>query len=92
MTESHVYAAARTPFGRFGGALSGVRPDDLAALALAGCWRRPGGSIRPSSMTCSGGNAIGASEDNRDVGRMAVLLAHDIPDGSFVNLTTTLAP
>lgn len=36
MTASFVYAAARTPFGRFGGALAEVRPDDLAAAALSG--------------------------------------------------------
>ena len=36
MTASFVYAAARTPFGRFGGALADVRPDDLAATVLRG--------------------------------------------------------
>ena len=36
MTESFLYAAARTPFGRFGGALAETRPDDLAAIALRG--------------------------------------------------------
>ncbi|MCZ9339193.1 3-oxoadipyl-CoA thiolase, partial [Streptomyces sp. TRM76130] len=36
MTDSYVYAAARTPFGRFSGALADVRPDDLAALAVRG--------------------------------------------------------
>ena len=36
MTQSFVYAAARTPFGRFGGALADVRPDDLASIAIKG--------------------------------------------------------
>ena len=36
MTGAYLYAAARTPFGRFGGALAGVRPDDLAATAVSG--------------------------------------------------------
>ena len=35
MTSAFLYAAARTPFGRFGGALADVRPDDLAAAALS---------------------------------------------------------
>ncbi|MCB0896194.1 MAG: 3-oxoadipyl-CoA thiolase, partial [Nocardioidaceae bacterium] len=36
MTSAFLYAATRTPFGRFGGALAEVRPDDLAAIALEG--------------------------------------------------------
>lgn len=36
MNDAYLYAAARTPFGRFNGALAGVRPDDLAATALTG--------------------------------------------------------
>ncbi len=36
MTSAYLYAAARTPFGRFAGALAGIRPDDLAATALTG--------------------------------------------------------
>ncbi len=46
MTESYLYAATRTPFGRFGGALAEVRPDDLAAVALTGR-ARPGARPRP---------------------------------------------
>jgi acetyl-CoA acyltransferase len=75
MTSAHVYAASRTPFGRFGGALSGVRPDDLAATALTGVLAKAPG-LDPSAIgDVFWGNANGAGEDNRNVGRMAVLLA-----------------
>src|SRR6478752_6792592 len=75
MTESYLYAAARTPFGRFGGALSEVRPDDLAAVALGGVLDRAPGLDRAAVDEVVWGNANGAGEDNRNVGRMAVLLA-----------------
>ena len=76
MTESFLYAAARTPFGRFGGALAETRPDDLAAdRAARRAGARPRSSTRPRSATSCWGNANGAGEDNRNVGRMAVLLA-----------------
>ncbi len=75
MTESYLYAAARTPFGRFGGALAEVRPDDLAAVALTGVLDRAPGLDRASVDEVVWGNANGAGEDNRNVGRMAVLLA-----------------
>ena len=75
MTGSYLYAAARTPFGRFGGALAEVRPDDLAAIALAGVLDRAPGLDRAAVDEVVWGNANGAGEDNRNVGRMAVLLA-----------------
>ncbi len=75
MTSSFVYAAARTPFGRFGGALADVRPDDLAATALVGVLDKAPGLERTSIGEVVWGNANGAGEDNRNVGRMAVLLA-----------------
>ncbi len=75
MTASFVYAAARTPFGRFGGALAEVRPDDLAAVALAGVLDKAPGLDRSRVDEVVWGNANGAGEDNRNVGRMAVLLA-----------------
>ncbi|PKH42825.1 acetyl-CoA acyltransferase [Nocardioides alpinus] len=75
MTESYLYAAARTPFGRFGGALADVRPDDLAAVALTGVLDRAPGLDRAAVDEVVWGNANGAGEDNRNVGRMAVLLA-----------------
>jgi acetyl-CoA acetyltransferase family protein len=75
MTSAHLYAASRTPFGRFGGALSGVRPDDLAAAALSGVLRKAPGLDPAAIDDVFWGNANGAGEDNRNVGRMAVLLA-----------------
>lgn len=75
MVESFVYTAVRTPFGRFGGALAGVRPDDLAAVAVSGALAQAP-SLDPALIgDVVWGNANGAGEDNRNVGRMAVLLA-----------------
>ena len=69
---AYVFDAVRSPFGRYGGALAGVRPDDLAAhVVRAIVERNPG--IEPDDVMF--GNANGAGEDNRDVARMAVLLA-----------------
>ena len=75
MPSSFLYAAARTPFGRFGGALADVRPDDLAAAALAGVLTRVE-DLDPALIgDVVWGCANQAGEDNRNVGRMAVLLA-----------------
>ncbi|RYP84008.1 thiolase family protein [Nocardioides guangzhouensis] len=74
-TSAYLYAAARTPFGRFGGALAGVRPDDLAAVALTGALAKAPGLDPAGIGEVVWGNANGAGEDNRNVGRMAVLLA-----------------
>jgi 3-oxoadipyl-CoA thiolase len=68
----------RTPIGRYGGALSGVRPDDLAGIAIAAAVERAGvdgGSIDDVYFGC----ANQAGEDNRNVARMAALLA-GLPD------------
>ncbi|MFC7529836.1 thiolase family protein [Actinoplanes sp. GCM10030250] len=75
MTDSFVYAAARTPFGRYSGALAEVRPDDLAATALTGLLDKAPEFDRGRIDDVYWGNANGAGEDNRNVGRMAVLLA-----------------
>ncbi|MER6560526.1 thiolase family protein [Streptomyces sp. NPDC001027] len=75
MSTAFLYAAARTPFGRFGGALAGVRPDDLAAGALNGIMARVPGLDPALIGEVVLGNANGAGEDNRNVARMAVLLA-----------------
>ena len=75
MTPSYVYAAARTPFGRFGGALADVRPDDLAATALSGVLAKAPALDRALVGDVVWGCANQAGEDNRNVGRMAVLLA-----------------
>ncbi|HWM73201.1 MAG TPA: thiolase family protein [Nocardioides sp.] len=75
MTESFVYAAVRTPFGRFGGALADVRPDDLAAVALSGVLAKAPDLDPERIGDVVWGCANQAGEDNRNVGRMAVLLA-----------------
>jgi acetyl-CoA acetyltransferase family protein len=74
-TSAFLYAASRTPFGRFGGALADVRPDDLAATAVTGVLAKVA-DLDPARIgDVVWGNANGAGEDNRNVGRMAVLLA-----------------
>jgi acetyl-CoA acyltransferase len=80
MVSAFVYAVARTPFGRFNGLLSGIRPDDLAATALRGVLAKVP-DLDPAEIgDVVWGNANGAGEDNRNVGRMAVLLA-ELPVG-----------
>jgi acetyl-CoA acetyltransferase family protein len=75
MSASFLYEAVRSPFGRFGGALSKVRPDDLAAASLTALLERVP-ELDPTAIDdVILGNANGAGEDNRDVARMAVLLA-----------------
>ncbi len=73
--SAYVYAAVRTPFGRFNGGLSGVRPDDLAAAALRGVLDAVPDLDPQDIGDVVWGNANGAGEDNRNVGRMAVLLS-----------------
>ncbi|MGW5126300.1 thiolase family protein [Streptomyces sp. NPDC004069] len=75
MTTSFVYTTARTPFGRFGGALAGSRSDDLAATALAGALAKAPDLDPERVDDVILGCANQAGEDNRNVGRMAVLLA-----------------
>ena len=73
--SSFLYAAVRTPFGKFGGALAQTRPDDLAATALRGVLDAVP-DLDPSMIgDVVWGLANGAGEDNRNVARMAVLLA-----------------
>ena len=75
MTSAYVYASARTPFGKLGGALAEVRPDDLAATALSGLLATTP-ELEPDRIgEVVWGNANGAGEENRNVGRMALLLA-----------------
>ncbi|XVV15957.1 thiolase family protein [Actinoplanes sp. CA-131856] len=75
MSSAFLYAAVRTPFGRFGGALAESRPDDLAAAALTGVLGKAP-DLDPGSIgDVVWGCANQAGEDNRNVGRMAVLLA-----------------
>ncbi|HRD61235.1 thiolase family protein [uncultured Nocardioides sp.] len=75
MAEAFVYGAVRTPFGRFGGALAEVRPDDLAATAVSALLAQAP-ELDPAAIgDVVWGCANQAGEDNRNVGRMAVLLA-----------------
>ncbi|MET7571192.1 thiolase family protein [Streptomyces sp. NPDC005492] len=75
MTDVYIVDAVRTPFGKYGGALSAIRPDDLAAhVVRALADRSP--DLDPARVDdVFFGNANGAGEENRDVARMAVLLA-----------------
>ncbi|MDQ2661191.1 MAG: acetyl-CoA C-acyltransferase [Actinomycetota bacterium] len=82
MAEAYLIGGVRTPVGRYGGALAGVRPDDLAALVVGELVRRTGldvagelGAIDEVIL----GAANQAGEDNRNVARMSVLLA-GLPD------------
>jgi len=75
MNEAFLCAAARTPVGRYGGALSPVRPDDLLAGAVAAALARAPGLPREAIDDVFAGCANQAGEDNRNVARMALLLA-----------------
>ncbi|WP_019075095.1 thiolase family protein [Streptomyces hokutonensis] len=84
--EVYLIDGARTPQGRYGGALASVRPDDLAALVVGEAVRRAGIPADEVDEVILGA-ANQAGEDNRDVARMAVLLAglpHTVP-GYTVN-------
>jgi 3-oxoadipyl-CoA thiolase len=87
MTDAFIVDAIRTPFGRFGGALSGVRADDLAALPIAALIDRNPGIDWSQVDDVLYGCANGAGEDNRNVARMAALLAGLPPSvpGSTIN-------
>ncbi|WP_326632597.1 MULTISPECIES: thiolase family protein [unclassified Streptomyces] len=75
LRDVYVVDAVRTPIGRYGGALSSVRPDDLAAGVLRGLLDRSP-ALDPGLIDdVLFGNSNGAGEENRDVARMAVLLA-----------------
>jgi acetyl-CoA acetyltransferase len=70
----YVVDVGRTPFGKFNGALAGVRPDDLAVAVLRGLADRHS-EVAEHIDDVVLGNANGAGEENRNVARMAVLLA-----------------
>ncbi|WP_026555962.1 thiolase family protein [Arthrobacter sp. 35W] len=74
LPQAYLVGGVRTPVGRYGGALSSVRPDDLAALVVRDAVVRAG--IDPADVDeVILGNANGAGEENRNVARMAWLLA-----------------
>lgn len=87
MSSAFIIDAIRTPFGRYGGGLSGVRPDDLAAHAVGALLSRMP-SLDPAEVQdVLFGDANQAGEDNRNVARMAWLLNHlptSVP-GSTIN-------
>jgi 3-oxoadipyl-CoA thiolase len=74
MPEVYLVGGVRTPVGRYGGALAGVRPDDLAALVVREALDRAGAPAESVDEVVLGA-ANQAGEDNRNVARMAVLLA-----------------
>ena len=78
MPRAVILSAVRTPVGRYGGGLAEVRPDDLAATAVAAAVERAG--VPPAEIEDVWlGAANQAGEDNRNVARMAALLA-GLPD------------
>ncbi|GAA4089151.1 thiolase family protein [Nonomuraea soli] len=82
MADVYVVDAVRTPIGKYGGALAAVRPDDLAAHVITSLLERsPGAEVEDVVL----GNANGAGEDNRNVARMAALLAGLPVPGATVN-------
>src|SRR3954453_20983404 len=87
MSDAYIVDAVRTPFGRYGGALAHVRPDDLGAHVVKALLDRSP-DLGPGLIEdVIFGDANGAGEDNRNVGRMAALLAglpSSVP-GSTVN-------
>ena len=87
MTEAFICDAVRTPFGRYGGALSSVRADDLGAIPIKALIERNAGVDWSAVDDVVYGCANQAGEDNRNVGRMSLLLGglpHEVP-GSTVN-------
>src|SRR5579862_6409055 len=78
MSRAVILSAVRTPIGRYGGALANVRPDDLAAIAIKEAVARSGVPAEEIEDVWLGA-ANQAGEDNRNVARMAALLA-GLPD------------
>ena len=97
MTEVVIVDAVRSPIGRHGGALAGVRPDDLLAVVFQALVQRVG--LDPALIEDVYAGCVNqAGEDNRDVARMALLLAGtalvayqrtEIPDPNAEFLTQT---
>jgi len=74
MSEAYIVSACRTPFGKYGGVLKDVRPDDMAALVIKEAVRRANIDVNEIDDVIIG-CANQAGEDNRNIGRMGVLLA-----------------
>jgi acetyl-CoA acyltransferase len=89
MTQAYICDAIRTPFGRYGGALSSVRADDLAALPIKALMERNPTVDWSQVADVLYGCANQAGEDNRNVARMAALLAGlpmEVPGGTINRL------
>ena len=89
MTDAFICDAVRTPIGRYGGALSAVRTDDLAAIPIRALMQRNAGVDWGAVDDVIYGCANQAGEDNRNVARMAVLLAglpHAVPAATLNRL------
>ena len=89
LTDAYICDAIRTPFGRYGGALAGVRTDDLGALPIAALMARNAGVDWAAVDDVFYGCANQSGEDNRNVGRMAALLAglpQDVPANTINRL------
>jgi 3-oxoadipyl-CoA thiolase len=89
MTHAFICDAIRTPFGRYGGALSSVRADDLGAIPLRALMQRNPGVDWAAVADVLFGCANQAGEDNRNVARMSLLLAglpKDVPGGTINRL------
>src|SRR5438874_771844 len=87
VSRAYICDAVRTPFGRYGGALAQVRTDDLAAIPIRAILNRHPTIDWEALDDVVYGCANQAGEDNRNVGRMALLLAglpHGVP-GSTIN-------
>src|SRR5258705_10142267 len=87
MEQAYICDAIRTPFGRYGGALATVRADDLAAIPMKALMERSAGVDWGAVDDVIYGCANQAGEDNRNVARMALLLAglpQEVP-GATVN-------
>ncbi|MFM9880572.1 MAG: beta-ketoacyl synthase N-terminal-like domain-containing protein, partial [Burkholderiaceae bacterium] len=89
MNHAFICDAIRTPFGRYGGALSSVRTDDLAAIPIKALMARNPGVNWQAVQDVIYGCANQAGEDNRNVARMAALLAGlplDVPGATLNRL------
>lgn len=75
MNTAYIIDAVRTPIGKYGGALASIRPDDLLAHVIRAILQRNPGVDPAAIEDLIAGDANQAGEDNRDVARMAVLLA-----------------
>src|ERR1700751_1762494 len=89
MTDAFICDAVRTPIGRYGGVLSSVRADDLAAIPIAALIARNPSLVPKAIDDVFLGGANQAGEDNRNVARMATLLAGlpvDVPGATMNRL------